>query len=151
MGKLNLEMNKLFTEVNQREKSHNSKDQISQKNNLLKKTAPEQYLWSRYFRSSSTLQFYYVIVYIPARKIIANKDIPGLLRKVTKRLAIGSCYYKSTSPQKRKFSGNISVWPHTSLPIQFFGKKQKKNKKKNKRKNDGFSLSAIRGLLKNTK
>lgn len=33
-------MNKLFTEVNQKEKSHNSKDQISQKVTFLKKLHP---------------------------------------------------------------------------------------------------------------
>lgn len=33
-------MNKLFTEVNQKEKSHNSKDQISQKITSLKKLHP---------------------------------------------------------------------------------------------------------------
>ena len=107
MGKLNLEMNKLFTEVNQREKSHNSKDQISQKITFLNTLHPSSIYG---VDISAVLPHYiYVIVYVPARKIITNKDIPGLLRKVTKRLAIGSCYYKSTSPQKRKFSGNISV------------------------------------------
>ena len=87
---------------------------------------------------------YYVIEYVPARKIIANKDIPGLLRKVTKRLAIGSCYYKSTFRQYFRmtpyFITNTVLW-----------KKKTKQKKKQKTKNDGFPTSAIRGLLKNTK
>ena len=108
MGKLNLEMNKLFTEVNQREKSHNSKDQISKKITFLNTLHPSS-IYRVDISAVLPRYTYYVIVYVPARKIITNKDIPGLLRKVTKRLAIGSCYYKSTSPQKRKFSGNISV------------------------------------------
>ena len=67
---------------------------------------------------------YYVIEYVPARKIIANKDIPGLLRKVTKRLAIGSCYYKSTFRQYFRmtpyFITNTVLWKKKT--------KQKKNK-----------------------
>ena len=93
---------------------------------------------------------YYVIEFVPARKIIANKDIPGLLRKVTKRLAIGSCYYKSTSPQKRKFSGHFRMTPYF-ITNTVLWKKKNKTKKKQKTKNDGFPTSAIRGLLKNTK